>query len=137
MIVIVLLIDPSIAKLAIAKLDHSLSFSELIKISVVAFFIPALTEEIVFRGLLLPKRSPIWIARSLLAYVLWHPLEAVTFLPASAPYFLELQFLWLVAILGLFCTAAYIRTGSLWASVLVHWLVVVAWKATGGARFLA
>ncbi|MEL6352449.1 MAG: CPBP family glutamic-type intramembrane protease [Cyanobacteria bacterium J06627_28] len=118
-------------------IDQSPPFGELLKISAIAFFIPALTEEIIFRGLFLPKGSAKWMILSTLAYVLWHPLEALTFLPESALYFLNLRFLLLVALLGIFCLHAYRRTGSLWASVLVHWLVVVAWKAAGGARFIA
>ena len=129
---LVLVIDPSVVQMA-----QQPTITELIKISAIAFFIPSLTEELIFRGLLLPKFSTTWLLLSLTGYVLWHPLEALTFLPESATYFLDLQFLLLIAILGIFCTIACRRTGSLWASVLVHWLVVVAWKAVGGARFLA
>ena len=109
---------------------------ELVRMSAIAFFVPALFEEAVFRGFLLLRFSPTWIALSSTAYVLWHPVEALTFFPQSAIYFLDIRFLLIVSLLSLFCTLAYFRTRSIWASVWVHWLVVVAWKAAGGAQFV-
>ncbi|MEL7494869.1 MAG: CPBP family glutamic-type intramembrane protease [Cyanobacteria bacterium J06554_11] len=109
--------------------------NELIRVGAIAFFIPSLAEEVVFRGLLLPEVSPPWLLLSLSAYVLWHPVEALTFLPEAAAIFLDVQFLLIVIMLGALCTVAYIRTGSLWASVCIHWWVVVAWKVTGGGGF--
>jgi predicted Abi (CAAX) family protease len=36
------------------------------------------------------------------------------------------------------CTIAYLSTGSIWAAVLIHWIVVVVWlKFLGGDRRLA
>ncbi|MEM6445760.1 MAG: CPBP family glutamic-type intramembrane protease [Cyanobacteria bacterium P01_D01_bin.123] len=41
----------------------------------------------------------------------------------------------LVALLGVLCWIAYYRTRSLWASIVLHWLVVVTWKAFSGTSF--
>jgi predicted Abi (CAAX) family protease len=101
-------------------------------------FVPALGEEIPFRGLLVPgpeARRP-WLAVSLSTtlYVAWHPLEALTFLP-HATMFLRPDFLACTAILGLGCAVMRWRTGSLWPAVLLHGGFVVVWQTwLGGVR---
>ncbi len=108
--------------------------SETLVVALVAFIIPSLVEEVIFRGILLPTFSPFWLSLSLVLYVLWHPLEAHLFFPDAVSTFTDPMFLSLVAILGCLCTFAYFRTKSIWASIYIHWLVVVAWKASGGLR---
>ena len=101
-------------------------------------FVPALGEEIPFRGLLVPgpeARRP-WaaIARSTMLYVAWHPLEALTFMP-HATMFLRPDFLACTTILGLACAAMRWRTGSLWPAVLLHGGFVAVWQTwLGGVR---
>ncbi|WP_375548396.1 CPBP family glutamic-type intramembrane protease [Oceanicaulis alexandrii] len=104
---------------------------------IVAFFIPALGEEFIFRGILLPRPQgwrQIWVTSllSVAMFVLWHPLQVWIGLPTGQPIFLTPGFLILVAGLGLICTALTLRSGSLWPAVIVHWLVVVGWKAGTG-----
>lgn len=103
-------------------------------------FVPALGEEIPFRGLLVPdreetQRAPwIAIAISTALYVAWHPLEALTFLPQGA-MFLRADFLACTAILGLACALMRWRTGSLWPAALLHGGFVVVWQTwLGGVR---
>ncbi|KQY27623.1 peptidase [Caulobacter sp. Root487D2Y] len=102
-------------------------------------FVPALGEEIPFRGLLVPGRdetSKPWpaIAVSTALYVAWHPLEALTFLPRGA-MFLRPDFLACTAILGLGCALMRWRTGSLWPAVILHGGFVVVWQTwLGGVR---
>ena len=107
------------------------------------FFIPALGEELPFRGLLTPgpneSRRP-WraIAVSTTLYTLWHVVEALTFLPATAPVFLRPDFLVCCAVLGLGCAAMRLKTGSLWPAVILHWALVVVWQTwLGGISALA
>ncbi|MEH2256054.1 hypothetical protein [Nostoc sp.] len=46
-------------------------------------------------------------------------------------------FLFLAGFLGVTCTVAYTLTGSLFAIVLIHWIVVVVWLIVfGGIRKL-
>jgi predicted Abi (CAAX) family protease len=104
-------------------------------------FVPALGEEIPFRGLLVPgpeiRRPGPAIAISTTLYVAWHPLEALTFLP-HATMFLRADFLACTAILGLGCAVMRWRTGSLWPAVLLHGGFVVAWQTwLGGVSALA
>jgi predicted Abi (CAAX) family protease len=102
-------------------------------------FVPALGEEIPFRGLLVPGRDEggrPWMAITISTglYVAWHPLEALTFLP-QAGMFLRPDFLACTAILGLGCALMRRRTGSLWPAVLLHGGFVVVWQTwLGGVR---
>lgn len=93
-----------------------------------AFFIPALAEEGVFRILLAGRRGRIRASLALAAFVLWHPVQVWLALPMAQPVFLEPGFLLVTAALGLTCTLAWRLTGSLWPAVVIHWLTVVGWK---------
>lgn len=106
-------------------------FSRLIKI----FFFPALVEEIIFRVLLIPhpleavdlKTWVFWVLLSLGLFILYHPLNAITFYPEGNPTFFHPIFLSLAAFLGLICAVVYKLTGSLWGIVIIHGLVVFIW----------
>jgi len=96
------------------------------------FVVPALTEELVFRGVLVPGREEgrdavRWIAFGTLAFVLWHVVEATIILP-GAQLFLHPAFLVCAGLLGLACAITRYRTGSLWPAVLFHGLIVFAWQ---------
>ena len=101
------------------------------------FIAPALGEELLFRGLLIPRRGSRarWIAFSTLLFVLWHPLQAVTFGPPWSASFLDPWFLAAVAVLGIALGRIYAAAGSLWPCVLAHWLVVLGWKVLLGGPF--
>lgn len=97
---------------------------------------PAIAEEIIFRVLLLPNtklETPsfismiLWGSITITAYVLYHPLNAITFYKKGFPVFLKPFFLLAVTFLGIICTIIYFYSGSLWTSVIIHWLVVVVW----------
>jgi predicted Abi (CAAX) family protease len=110
------------------------------------FFLPALLEEMLFRLLLIPH--PIetaisteiyfWSIASLLAFILYHPLNALTFYPVGKPTFLDWRFLTLTGLLGAVCSISYYTTGSIWTAILIHWIVVVSWiKLLGGHQLLS
>lgn len=108
---------------------HPLSSrSEVLTISLSTFFVPSLAEELAFRGWL-RKGAPIAASLSLVAYILWHPLQVWLGLPFARPEFVDPRFLSLVAWLGLACTLSRIRSGSIWPAVIIHWGVVVVWIA--------
>ncbi len=106
------------------------------------FFVPALGEEIPFRGLLTPgpgesQRPRLEVAVSTGLYTLWHVVEAVTFLKSAAGVFLRPDFLLCCAVLGLGCAVMKRRTGSVWPAVLLHWALVVIWQTwLGGVSAL-
>jgi predicted Abi (CAAX) family protease len=94
--------------------------------------IPALGEELMFRGPWIPdRREGVGAARPILwttiAFTLWHVLET-TWLPRAAPLFLRPDFLAWAAVLGLACAILRRRSGSLWPPVILHWAAVVAWE---------
>ncbi|MBN4003797.1 CPBP family glutamic-type intramembrane protease [Nostoc sp. LPT] len=111
------------------------SWKEIVKLVAFSFFIPGLSEEIVFRVLFLPhpiekpsiKTQIIWGTIALTAFIIYHPLQGITWNPSGREVFMEPIFLILAALLGAICTIAYLASGSIWLSVIIHWLAVVIW----------
>ena len=104
-----------------------------------SFVSPALTEEMTFRVLPIPLPNEagaetvwLWAGVSLVAFVLYHPLRRWIFVKPKYRVFLDYRFLILTTWLGLFCAAAYLRTGSVWPAAFLHWLFVVVWLVFGG-----
>ena len=102
-------------------------------LAVQALIAPALLEEAVFRGLMIPSRieapratRAVLISTAL--YTLWHVVEAATFLPRARSLFLRPDFLLAAAVLGLACAILRRRSRSLWPAVLLHWGAVLAWQ---------
>lgn len=106
------------------------------------FIFPSLLEEVFFRGVLIPnnavdhgaKRIVTYIVVSTVAFVLWHPLNALTINRAAATIFLNPSFLLIVAALGLTCSISYVASRSLWTPIIIHWLTVVVWVVFLGGR---
>jgi predicted Abi (CAAX) family protease len=94
---------------------------------------PALAEEILFRGLLLPRRADsmsrgrlfVVAAAALVVYVAAHPLNALIFKPGALTLFESPAYLVIAALLGVACTATYWISRSIWPPVAIHWLTVV------------
>lgn len=101
--------------------------------------VPALGEELVFRGALTPDRDEDRsdlraIAGSAALFTLWHVVEASTFMRGAGPTFLRPDFLALAALEGVVCGWLRRRTGSIWPGVLLHAAEVFVWKTwLGGA----
>ncbi|HEY9634301.1 MAG TPA: CPBP family glutamic-type intramembrane protease [Coleofasciculaceae cyanobacterium] len=121
------------------------SWSNIIAIIASSLFMPAITEELFFRVLLLPQStenvSPLvlllWGCISLVLFIVYHPLNAVSFFPNGRETFFNAVFLVSTALLGLVCSLAYVQSGSLWTAVALHWLTVVVWLLLlGGYRKL-
>jgi predicted Abi (CAAX) family protease len=126
---------------------------ELMEESVVTYLLlpgllavtPGLTEELIFRGLLLPHpREPVAtpgrllaLAGSLIAFVLWHPFNGRVTPRTGRHIFSDRRFLFQTAVLGGACAAVYMRGGSIWPPAVMHWLTVTVWiLALGGRRHL-
>ena len=96
---------------------------------------PALVEEGFWRVLVLPHPTEIMSDRKrwrlglpmLGLFVVMHPLNAMTFYPMAFATFTNPVFLLSAALLGLICTVAYWKSGSLWIVTAMHWLVVTVW----------
>ncbi|BAZ11575.1 abortive infection protein [Calothrix sp. NIES-4071] len=98
-------------------------------------FLPAISEELLFRVLLIPHPIEItnwliwslWALLSLILFTAYHPLNAKTFFKQAHVTFFNRTFLFLATLLGIACTIAYLLTGSLFVIVMIHWIVVVVW----------
>jgi len=110
-----------------------------LRIALVVIVLPSLAEELIFRGLLVPRPDrafPVWRALATIAlFVGWHPFQALTFGPPWSAVFLAPSFLVAVFVLGATLTAIYRETGSIWPCAAVHWLLVVSWKLLFGGPF--
>lgn len=108
-----------------------------LRLAAMLFLAPALGEELLFRRMLIPRegRKGGWMVLSVVLFVLWHPLQAVTFGPPWAEAFLDPWFLAAVAILGIALARIYAATRSLWPCILTHWLVVLGWKTLFAGPF--
>ena len=106
------------------------------------FIFPSLLEEVFFRGILIPnnaatqnkRRIVAYIALSTAAFVLWHPVNALTINTPAAALFLNPTFLMIVALLGITCSVSYVFSRSLWTPIIIHWLTVVVWVIFLGGR---
>ncbi len=110
----------------------------------VPFFIPALTEEILFRAILIPHPQELyapllwfgWAVFSLIIFILYHPLQGLTISRQRWATFSNPMFLALATGIGIICTITYGLTGSIWPAVLIHWICVLVWLyLTPSARF--
>jgi len=107
---------------------------------------PALGEELLFRGALLPhpgEGTPwpqllAWSALGIGLFVLYHPLAGRLWYRRAERVFHDRRFLLQTALLGVATTALYQASGSLWPAVLVHALAVLVWlERLGGRQHLA
>ena len=100
-----------------------------------ALLVPALLEELLFRVLLIPHPTEgvltftllLWMALSMVLFVISHPLQAILFRRHLVALFGRPLFIGLTALLGLSCAVLYVSTGSLWTVVSLHWIVVASW----------
>ncbi len=102
---------------------------------------PAIGEELVFRGLLIPGRaeSPRFaapLAISTVLFILWHVVEAETVLRSASAMFLRPDFLACAGLLGTGCAVVRRLTGSLWPAVALHWVMVAIWQTWLGGFIL-
>ena len=103
---------------------------------VVLVVFPSLIEEVVFRGVLLPRKvadaPPVSrfaaVSVSTAIFTIWHPLNHWLIGLSDTSIFVEPAFLFIVVALGYACGYAYLRTGSLWAPIFIHWLTTVVWN---------
>jgi predicted Abi (CAAX) family protease len=108
------------------------------------FVFPSLLEEAFFRGVLIPRdslqsgggKAVRAVVISTLAFVLWHPLNAMAFNPTAIDLFLNPWFLLIVTALGLTCGYSYVVSRSLWVPLLIHWATVSLWVLLLGGRNL-
>jgi predicted Abi (CAAX) family protease len=107
----------------------------MIALPICLFFIPSLFEEVVFRGFLLPHKDRevsiiyllFYAVLSIAIFIAWHPINAITINHPAFSMFTNPFFLSLAALMGIACTITYLKTGSLWVPIAIHWLTVLVW----------
>jgi predicted Abi (CAAX) family protease len=123
---------------SVKVVDHPMSF--VLPFSL--FIFASLLEEVFFRRVLIPnnavnhgrKRIAMYIVVSTSAFVLWHPLSALTVNRTAATMFLNPSFLLIAAAQGITCSISYVVSRSLWTPIIIHWLTVVVWVVFLGGR---
>lgn len=112
------------------------SFWKVLLLPPVLVVFPSLLEEVFFRGVLLPRRladaQPFErfaaVTVSTAIFTVWHPINHWLLSFTDTSLFVEPAFLVIVVALGYACAYAYLRTGSLWAPIFIHWATVVMWN---------
>ncbi len=126
----------------------AISRREAVGVALLTFFAPALGEEVLFRVLLLPRfatetppmAQAFWVVVSVGAFAVYHPLKAWLSKARQTQHrgdavYTSPVFLRMTAIIGLACAVSYIRSGSVWPPVVIHWVCVAVWLLTlGGLR---
>ncbi len=120
---------------------HALTLGDL-RLLLQLFLMPALVEELLFRGLLLPHpiegaslgNTAVAILVSTLLFIIYHPANALTLYRPGRPTFWDWRFLSLAGLLGVTGAIGYQLSGSLWPPITIHWLVVSIWIIWGGGR---
>lgn len=120
--------------LGFLTIDLQTSWQTIASVTATAFLMPGLTEELGFRVLLIPhpsepvslRKRQFYIALSLLLFVVYH-------LHPFVPLFFRTgAFLTGASLVGIVCTLAYLKSGSLWLPVILHWLIVAVWLLVFG-----
>jgi predicted Abi (CAAX) family protease len=122
-----------------------ISWKVRFRIIILTLFLPATTEEIFFRILLLPhENEQVSLATkyisgsiSLILFVIYHPLNAALLFQNAKETFTNFIFLSFAALLSIVCTIAYFKSGSIYPPVTLHWIFVLGWLlGLGGYRRL-
>jgi predicted Abi (CAAX) family protease len=127
------------------RASSSRSLQERVILGLRTLLHPSLFEEAFYRGLLLPPLdTPLpensdlaWLVLSLFLFILAHPINGLLRREARAT-FTHPGFLLLAGLMGCINSLLYWSTGSLWPSVLLHWIVVYLWfDRFGGEQALS
>ncbi len=108
---------------------------EAVGLPILLLVAPALTEELFHRGVLLPRslltatagRRFAFVTLSTAVYTASHLIGPALGIEALRP-FADPRLLAVVAMLGYATGYAYLRSGTLRAPILIHWVVVVVWN---------
>jgi uncharacterized protein len=106
-----------------------LEFWTVFGVSIGSLGMPGLTEELIFRGLLVPHPTEplppmmrrFWISASWALFFVYH------LNPWAPRLFWQPMFLLGMGLLGVACTVSYLQSRSVWTAVLIHWAIVVSW----------
>jgi len=112
-----------------------ISWKVISRLILITLFLPVTAEEVFFRVLLLPHKTEQaslayqWIfgSISLALFIIYHPLNATFFIKNARTTFSSFAFLTSAAILAIVCTIAYLKSGSIYPPITLHWIFVLGW----------
>jgi predicted Abi (CAAX) family protease len=146
LVIFLLIVIPLGFKLKLLKVEiPKVSWRVIFRLILITLFLPATAEEVFFRVLLLPHKTEQaslayqWISGSisLILFIIYHPLNATLFIRNARMTFSSFTFLTSAAILAIVCTIAYLKSGSVYPSITLHWIFVLGWLLRlGGYRRL-
>lgn len=116
-------------KLGFLSFGFPSSWQTVIGVSAASFFMPGVLEELMFRGLLIPRTTEttilrqrwFWVVLSWLLFIAYH------LYPFTPAFFKGIAFLSGAGLLGIACTLSYLQSQSIWTAVFIHWIIVVVW----------
>jgi predicted Abi (CAAX) family protease len=118
------------------------SIQTMVTLPLSLLIMPSFLEELFFRALLLSHKTrnntvqkQVFLSLfSIFAFIAWHPLNAMTINTAAYPIFTDPVFLLLAALMAFVCTITYLKSGSVWIPVSIHWITVLLWVFFLGGR---
>ncbi|WP_416350830.1 type II CAAX prenyl endopeptidase Rce1 family protein [Rivularia sp. UHCC 0363] len=113
----------------------NISSTVIFRLTLITLLFPATAEELFFRVLLLPHKTEqapltyqlISASISLILFIIYHPLNAAFFIRNARTTFSNFVFLTSAAFLAIVCTIAYLKSGSIYPPVILHWVFVLGW----------
>ncbi len=120
--------------LGFLAIDVQLSVWTILGVLFSAFLMPGVNEELLFRAIMIPHTTERISVKKrqfcvLLSWILFIGYHLHPFVPS---FFRTPAFLIGAALVGVVCTLSYYRSGSIWPSIVLHWLIVVAWLLVFG-----
>lgn len=92
-------------------------------------------EELAFRGMFIPHKSRrtargkvlIISTIGIFIFVAWHPMMALFFKSSPQHIFMNPTFLAIVTLMAIANTLTYLKSGSLWMPIFIHWSTLFVW----------
>lgn len=105
------------------KFQPESNWQTILKVLFTAFWMPGVNEELIFRGLLIPRTGSrnFAIVFSWLLFLMYH------LHPFVPTFFRTPAFLIGAGLLGIVCTVSYLRSKSVWTAIVLHWSIVSIW----------
>jgi len=113
----------------------NISSTVIFRLTLITLLFPATAEELFFRVLLLPHKIELASLTyqlisgsiSLTLFIIYHPLNATFFIRNARTIFSNFAFLTSAAFLAIVCTIAYLKSGSIYPPIILHWIIVLGW----------
>lgn len=110
------------------KLQPEFNWQRILSVLFTTFWMPGVSEELFFRGLLIPQTG----SRKFAIVFSWLLFVAYHLHPFAPAFFRTPAFLIGAGFVGIVCTVSYLRSKSLWSAIVIHWAIVWVWLMVFG-----